>query len=97
MDTDTGRDNKGRFVKGKWKGGPGGNRGTSQHYANLFHEIFNDKHFIRVATALYHKAIQGDLKAQMYWLDRQMGKIKETVEIQKGESIFDKLGINESK
>lgn len=74
----------GQFVKGKYKGGPGGPRANGgrkpKEITELHAELFSPETARAAAGKLLDAVRGGDLEAIKYTLDRVFGKPKQSVE-----------------
>jgi hypothetical protein len=82
-DYKSGRDARGRFIKGEWGGGPGQRVGEKIR-ANYLKSLsyVKSSHIKRIYFALLNQCLKGNIPAIRVYLDRFTGKIPDKLEVQ---------------
>jgi hypothetical protein len=71
------RDDRGRFVRGN-AGGPGGSRRRACEFRRAAVEAITDKHVAAIMRKATRLALEGDINAMKFVMDRVIGKPAET-------------------
>jgi hypothetical protein len=80
----SGRDEKGRFVKGQWAGGPGRPpRAREEAYLAVLRELLSLGKFAEIVKAQILKAGGGDLQAAQWLTDYAIGKPRQQIAIER--------------
>ena len=82
-----GRDERGRFKAGEYKGGPGNPFAAQvQRYRQWFHGVFTQEAYENIAKKLIRKAEAGDIAAAKVVLERTLGAVPQSVKLENGDN-----------